>query len=104
MAAFGQVCQAVAYAHSRGILHRDIKPGNVMVGQFGEVQLMDWGLAKVLGPGAAEHPAAEHASTVYTSRADEQEPTQAGTVLGTPAYMAPEQARGEVAGGGAAPG
>jgi serine/threonine protein kinase len=49
LAIFGQVCQTIAYAHSRGILHRDLKPSNTMVGAFGEVQVMDWGLAKVLG-------------------------------------------------------
>ncbi|MCO4747603.1 MAG: SUMF1/EgtB/PvdO family nonheme iron enzyme [Proteobacteria bacterium] len=87
VSAFRQVCDAVAYAHARSVVHRDLKPDNIMVGDYGEVLVLDWGVAKTLGGG--EEP-------VQTIRAGDAHGTQAGSVTGTPAYMAPEQARGEI--------
>jgi tetratricopeptide (TPR) repeat protein len=83
---FEQVCQAVGYAHAQGVIHRDLKPANVMLGAFGEVQVMDWGLARLLSaPGDGGATPGDAAGL-----------SQQGTVIGTPAYMAPELARGEI--------
>ena len=89
--AYVRVCLAVEFAHTRGVLHRDLKPDNVMLGDFGEVYLLDWGLAKIAGV-----PDSQAEAGIDTGGPAEGGQTEVGTIMGTAGYMSPEQVRGEV--------
>jgi tetratricopeptide (TPR) repeat protein/serine/threonine protein kinase len=91
---FNDVCDAIAYAHSRGVLHRDLKPGNVMLGKYGETLVVDWGLAKPVGGAANKDGDAEVPLRPMSS--DDSAPTQMGSAIGTPQFMPPEQAAGRL--------
>src|SRR3954468_18054161 len=90
--AFTDVCLAIELAHSRGVIHRDLKPSNIMLGDFGEVYVLDWGVARVMG-GRKRRPTGAMQADDIDSIDGEQ--TMTGDMLGTPGYMAPEQMRGE---------
>jgi serine/threonine-protein kinase len=88
--AFGEVCLAIELAHTRGVIHRDLKPDNIVLGDFGEVYVLDWGVAKIVG-----EPDGEFGDVSSDSDAEGEGATEPGTTIGTPGYMAPEQKRGD---------
>ena len=91
---FLRVCDAVAFAHARGVVHRDLKPGNVMVGEYGDVVVLDWGIAKVLGSTSRDVSAMPPVSGAGPEAMKAEFDTADGATVGTPGFMAPEQSAG----------
>ncbi|MGB0580258.1 MAG: WD40 repeat domain-containing serine/threonine protein kinase [Limisphaerales bacterium] len=97
LSGFRKICDAIGFAHSRGVIHRDLKPENVMIGAFGEVLVMDWGLAKILGEEETEITPDLTATSNVSTADSSKNLTMEGAVMGSPRYMPPEQACGRTA-------